>query len=290
MPISRTGSRRDYEGARQRFEKLSAKWPSNADVLTALASITRRQGRWEESKTYFARIVTIDPLHAGRRLYAAESVLCDARLRRRAAPTGHRAGQLAGGTRQPSLRRVEGAVYQAQGRLDDAAKVLEGFAPEPDGDLVQPIVVQAMLRRRPETAIGLIETLLAQDKPTDRPAARRSISTSRCRHLRRLAGDAAGASRQRPSRARRTRDRTGETAGQRRHPFVSGARLLRASASARTPTKHAKLAVERCPSSKDALSGAYYLDIQARVWARFGDGDAAIPALAALMKHPGPNR
>jgi hypothetical protein len=53
--------KRDFEGARQRFEKLSLKWPSNADVLTALASITRRQGRWPEAGSISAR-VTIDPL------------------------------------------------------------------------------------------------------------------------------------------------------------------------------------------------------------------------------------
>src|SRR6185503_19273784 len=64
--------KRDFEGARIRFESLSKKWPSNADVLAALGSITRRQGRWEESKSYFERVVTIDPLHAGRRLKAAE--------------------------------------------------------------------------------------------------------------------------------------------------------------------------------------------------------------------------
>ena len=42
------------------------------------------------------------------------------------------------------------------------------------------------------------------------------------------------------------------------------------------------------PIAKDALSGAYYLDVQARVWARLGDRDAAIPAIETLMKLPAP--
>ena len=42
------------------------------------------------------------------------------------------------------------------------------------------------------------------------------------------------------------------------------------------------------PVAKDALSGAYYLDVQARVWARFGDRNAAIPAIEQLMKLPAP--
>lgn len=53
-------------------------------------------------------------------------------------------------------------------------------------------------------------------------------------------------------------------------------------------TKYAALAVKTVPVAKDALSGAYYLDVQARVWARLGDRDAAIPAIETLMKLPAP--
>jgi hypothetical protein len=52
--------------------------------------------------------------------------------------------------------------------------------------------------------------------------------------------------------------------------------------------KHAALAVATVPVAKDALSGAYYLDIQARTLARLGDRNAAIPAIEALMKRPAP--
>ena len=52
--------------------------------------------------------------------------------------------------------------------------------------------------------------------------------------------------------------------------------------------KYAALAVTAVPVEKDALSGAYYLDVQARVWSRLGDRDRAIPAIEALMKRPAP--
>src|SRR6185295_14300591 len=55
-------------------------------------------------------------------------------------------------------------VYQALGRLDDADTLLRGFAPQPDGDLVEPIVYQAILRRRPDDAIRLLENLLRRDQ------------------------------------------------------------------------------------------------------------------------------
>jgi tetratricopeptide (TPR) repeat protein len=53
-------------------------------------------------------------------------------------------------------------------------------------------------------------------------------------------------------------------------------------------TRHAAIAVKTVPVERDAFSGAYYLDVQARVWARFGNHKAAIPAIEALRKLPAP--
>jgi hypothetical protein len=53
-------------------------------------------------------------------------------------------------------------------------------------------------------------------------------------------------------------------------------------------TRHAAIAVKAVPIEKDAFSGAYYLDVQARVWARFGNHKAAIPAIEVLQKLPAP--
>ena len=109
-----------------RFEKLSAKWPNNADVLTALASITRRQGRWDESKIYFERAVAIDPLRPGRRVKAAELYFATR--------------DFAGALRQldaslqywpkapdnvPFIAK-KAMIYQALGRLDDAGRAARG--------------------------------------------------------------------------------------------------------------------------------------------------------------------
>ena len=51
--------------------------------------------------------------------------------------------------------------------------------------------------------------------------------------------------------------------------------------------KYAERAVNLIPISKDALDGADYELVLARVQARFGDRDRAIPALARLLKLPG---
>src|SRR5262249_57291672 len=43
---------RDYNAATRRFEELLGKWPNNSEILEALGLILRRQGHWDQSKTY----------------------------------------------------------------------------------------------------------------------------------------------------------------------------------------------------------------------------------------------
>ena len=178
-------------------------------------------------------------------------------------------------------------VFQAQGRLDDAARELESLTLTPDGELLSPLVVQASLRRQPESAIPKLEALLKLDQ-AEGSVGRNSVDLNlSLGQLRRLAGDLQGA---RLNDQEALDELKVELAKQSEnadiHSYLALAYCgLGAAAEA---TRHAALAVKAVPIEKDALSGAYYLDIQARVWARVGDRDAAIPAIERLMKLPGP--
>jgi TolB-like protein/predicted Zn-dependent protease len=278
---------RDFEGAKRRFETLSAKWPSNADVLIALASISRRLGQWAESNRYFERAIAIDPLHAGRRVKAAEQMLAtrdfDNALRQLDAALNHwpkAPGNL------PFLAK-KALVYQALGRLDEAGAVLEDLDPEPDGELVAPIAYQAMLQRRPQDAIPLLEGLLNRDE-VEGSVGRTSIDLNiNLGELRRHAGDAKGAEvNYRAALDELTVELAKQPDSADIHSYLALAyRGLGDRAQAET---YAARAVTDVPVARDALSGAYYLDVQARVWAHFGDRDTAIPAIEALMKLPAP--
>src|SRR5262249_7063545 len=52
---------RDYNAATRRFQELLGKWPNNSEILEALGLILRRQGRWDQSKTYLDRAIVLDP-------------------------------------------------------------------------------------------------------------------------------------------------------------------------------------------------------------------------------------
>ena len=279
--------KRDYEGARARFEKLSATWPNNADVLTALASITRRQGRWDESKSYFERAVAIDPLRPGRRVKAAEAYVAtrdfDSALKQLDASLQY---WPKAPDNIPFIAK-KATVYQAQGSLDDADALLADLNPQPDGELVEPIVIQALLRRKPDDAIRLLEDFLKRDQAAGSPG-RSSIDLNLyLGNLRQLAGDARGA---KTNYAEALDELRLEMAKQPDNADIhSYLALAYCGLGDRTnAVKYAALAVTEVPIDKDALSGAYYLDIQARVWSRLGDRDAAIPAIEALMKRPAP--
>ena len=279
--------KRDFEGARASFEKLSAKWPNNADVLTALASITRRQGRWDESKGYFQRAVAIDPLRPGRRVKAAELLLAtrdfDGAVRLLDASLKYwpQAPDSA-----PFIAAKAHAL-QAQGRLDDAAALIQGMEPEPDSELLAPIVYQAMLQRDTGDTIKLLKALLKRDE-VEGSVGRTSIDLNlSLGSLHHLAGDDKSA--RKDFRDALVELRL-ELAKQPDSPDVHSylAMAYCGLGDRAEATKHAALAVKAVPISKDALSGAYYLDSQARVWALLGDRNKAIPAIEALMKIPAP--
>lgn len=278
---------RDYEGARQRFEKLSLKWPSNANVLSALASITRRQGKWDESKTFFKRAVEIDPLHAGRRLYAAGLLIATRDFDGALSQLDTAIAMFPEASESLPFVAKKATIRQLQGRLDDAAKLLTDMTPEPDGELVEPIVVQAMLRRQPAEAIPMVEALLKRDEAGG-SVGRTSIDLNlSLGQLRQLAGDAAGAKRNCQAALDELKVELAKQPDNADiHSYLA---LAYAGLGDRAnATQHAAVAVKTVPLSKDALSGAYYLDVQARVWARFGDRSAAIPAIEALLKQPAP--
>ncbi len=134
---------RDYPRALPLLEEALAALPGNAEVLSAIGYIRRRQGRWEESATLLARAAEASPLdpllhynlvttlHCLRQYERADQVL---ELARRRMP-GH-----------PALQQARGDLYRAW--KGDLQPMREGLAQRaPDSPTVELAVYErAMLR------------------------------------------------------------------------------------------------------------------------------------------------
>jgi TolB-like protein/class 3 adenylate cyclase len=271
----------DYEGARQSFEQLRTKLPNSADIPEALGMITRRQGRWNESRAYTDQAILLNPQD---RLLRDEAGTV--RQATRDFPEALRTYEeaLSIWPDEPALIDGKAQVYQALGDLDQADALLEKLRPtaeSPHG--VETICYQATLRRRFGGAISLLQTCLDQASslsPLVRTAYRQHLAD-----LERLSGNVAAAN----LYYSRVRDEYEQ--GLKEQPANDWMLSQLAYAYAGLgDLQHALTladrAIKRTPISKDAADGPLLEETRARVAARFGQSDLAIPVLQHLLKTP----
>jgi TolB-like protein/Tfp pilus assembly protein PilF len=270
----------DYEGARDNFERLRAKLPNNADLLEVLGYITRRQGFWAEADAYLNQAVALNPrdrilrvqVAAGReftRHYADALLLYDQALKiwpNDMVLLGRKAG-----------------VYQALGDLDRADGLLKELHPDQDDvAVVARIYDQALLRRRYPEAIMFLRTAVEQIASVPQ----RNEYRLWLGDLERLSGDQAAAK----TSYTQARTELGELLKEQPQNLDIMNTLALACAGLgekEAALRYADDAVSLMPTSKDALGGRTAEMTRALIYARFGEGDRAIPALERLLKLAG---
>ncbi|MFN2542077.1 MAG: tetratricopeptide repeat protein [Chthoniobacterales bacterium] len=282
----------NYDAAAARFEQLLRKWPNNADILEALGLIVRRQGQWDRAKTYLDRAVALDPLSLRARSSAAEVRVLTRDF-------------------QGALRSIDEAlniapdnadfiaskalIYQQLGKLDEAEAVLNGLHPEATDILpIIAITSQARLRRSYAGAIGQLDGFLQPLQAGGERGFILNLINSNLGHLRRLAGDAAGA-RNNYTQARdellamltkQPQVPEGALDGARAAIYVGLAEVYCGLGDRDAALQYAERAVNLLPIAKDAVAGVQGEVTRAVVQARFGDRDHAIPTLERLLKVP----
>ena len=273
---------RDYENARLRFEQLRGKSPNNVDVLHALALITRRLGRWDESRAYFMQASTLDPLTPDLR---KDTIDLLSRMRDFPAALPLIDDALNKWPDDLDFISDKAVLYQELGRLDDADAVLKGAHPEPSDFVVNTMFDQARFRRRYPEEIGLLRQLLqVQDAHGATDAMSGFLSTDLGDMLR-LSGDTAGA-RASYIRARDTLLAVLKDQPDNSYITASLAWVYCGLGDREVAMRYAERAIDQQPVSKDALDGADNEQMRAQIEAGFGDRDSAIPALARLLKLP----
>src|SRR5262249_47943101 len=111
----------DYGLAKATFERVSKKLPGNSEVLYALAAIARSEGHWDESIAYWERGLTLNPRNTA---LLTEVAFTYAAVRQfpKAENLYDRALDIL--PNEVSIMALKASIYQAQGNLQEAARLL----------------------------------------------------------------------------------------------------------------------------------------------------------------------
>src|SRR4029453_6612411 len=152
--------RRDYDLAKATFGRVRELLPGSSDVPGALALIARRQGHWDESVAYLEQTLVLDPRNTEWLRTAAETY---AMLRQfpAALKTYDRLLDLV--PNDADTLASEARIYQAEGNLEQAGKLLVGVnAQTPSFKAYLTKEAQLFLERHFDDAIRLIHSRLTE--------------------------------------------------------------------------------------------------------------------------------
>ena len=272
---------RDYELAKTTFEHVSKMLPGNGEVSYALGAIARREGLWDESVAYWERGLALDPLNTALLIEVAWTY---AALRQ--FPTALKLYDRALDIlpNELSLMVLKASIYQAQGNLQEAAKLLVQVNAQTNSNLAVRIkLAQFRLERNQTEAIRFVQP--RQARLDFASGIDKGIKQGGLALIQRVAGDTASA-KAAAEQARNTLEPLSKN--QPDNAFVPAAlgvdyAILDEKSSA---LNEAQRAITLVPSSKDRLSGPGYEENLALIETMIGENSRAISTLARLLQTP----
>src|SRR5437867_1641664 len=272
---------RDYKLARNIFEQVSKMLPGNGEVLYALGAVTRRQGLWDESVAYWERGLALDPLNTALLIEVAWTY---ATLRQFPAALKLYDRALDILPNELSLMALKASIYQAQGNLQESAKLLVQVTSQTNSDMaVRTKLAQFGLERNQTEAIRFNQPLEARLHFVF--GIEKGIKQGGLALIQRVAGDTAAA-KAAAEQASNTLEPLSKD--QPDNAFVAAAlavvyAILDEKGSA---LNEAQRAITLVPSSKDRLSGPGFEENLALVEMIIGENSRAISALTRLLHTP----
>jgi TolB-like protein/class 3 adenylate cyclase/Flp pilus assembly protein TadD len=281
---------RDYGSAKTTFGRVSKVLPGNSEVPYALALVSRREGHWDQSIAYFQRALAVDPRNMPLLMDSAETC---AMLRQFPAALKLYDRALDITPNDPDGMGAKASIYQAQGNLQEAAKLLVDVnARTPAQFLFETKIVQLRLERNLGEAVRLLQARLAQFHVAsqDEKAGEQVFFAL----TQRVAGDTAGA-KNTAEQARNTlehlyRDQSNNL--QARGPRARADLALQLSlacavmAEKDSAINTAKSAIMLLPRANDAAAGPLYEENLALIETIVGENSPAISALTLLLQTP----
>ena len=272
---------KDYDNAVRYFEQARQLLPNSSRIPEVLAYVARRRGQWDQSELYFNEAERLDPRNVSLLTQHALSY----KILRRLPEALRKFDQVLNITPDDvDALAQKASIAQAEGDLPRAAAILAPL--RPGADLTQALetqVYQTILERQPEALISRLKEILTKPDPA------LGFYNGELRFWLGWAQDVAGDAAAAQESWRRARSEL--------EPLLKeqpdNSRLighlalinsgLREKAAAFALVKRYMAAF---PLEKDQLSGARPIEILARVAARMGELDRAIPALEKLLSIP----
>jgi TolB-like protein/class 3 adenylate cyclase/Flp pilus assembly protein TadD len=268
---------RDYGLAKTTFKQVGKMLPGSSEVPEALALVARREGRWDESVAHFEQALTLDPRNVNL-LNEAALTYCWVRQFPAALKLYDRALDIVPNDLEMVANKAN--TYQAQGNLQEAAKLLSGTNEQtPSDGMYSAKLIQLRLERDYGEKIRLMK---ARRFPSDYDRASNYPYLALIQHL---AGDLAGA------KATAEQVRTTFEQHYRDQPdnfefaeFLS--RVYAVIGEKDLALKEAERAVMLDPAAKDAVGGPARSENLALIQTIFGENSRAISTLTQLLQTP----
>jgi TolB-like protein/Tfp pilus assembly protein PilF len=272
---------RDYGMAKATFARVSKMLPGNSEVLYALGAIARREGHWDESVAYWERGLALDPRNTA---LLTEVAWTYAALRQFSAALKLYDRALVILPNELYLVASKASIYQAEGNLQEAAKLLVQVNAETNSDVaVRVKLTQLRLERNHTEAIQLVQARHARFQFAS--GIEKGFKQMGLAWVQRVAGDTAQAKAS-AEQARNTLEPIRRE--QPDNAFVAAAlavayAMLDEKGSA---LSEAQRAITLVPSSKDRLSGPAFEENLALVEMIIGENGRAIAILTRLLETP----
>src|SRR5213595_423269 len=154
---------KDYDNAVRYFEQARQFLPNSSRIPESLAYVTRRQGQWDRSESYFNEAERLDPRNVNLLSQHARSYVC----LRRFPEALRKFDQVLNITPADVDTLVaKAAIAQAEGDLPRAAALLAPLRPAADlNQALETQVYQAILERRPAPMIARLKEILVKPDP-----------------------------------------------------------------------------------------------------------------------------
>jgi TolB-like protein/Tfp pilus assembly protein PilF len=272
---------RDYGLAKSTFGIVSKMLPGSSEVPFALGLVARREGNWDESIAYSEQALALDPRNV-ELLNEAAFTFMILRQFPKAVKLYSRALDI--NPNDPDLMAFKADPYQAQGNLEEAAKVLSEINAQTRSTTAFVIkITHLRLERNLGEAVRLLQARLAQfnfGSEIDKGINQVSLALAQ-----RLGGDISG-TKVTAEQARNTLEPLCENEPN-NALFAAVLSVANAALGEKdSALKEAERAIMLLPSVKDRVIGPGFEENLALIQTMVGENSRAISTLTRLLQTP----